>query len=160
MPQLNDIQNHALEVIDYLYFYDMAALGTFSDEKKNVYCHLLSAIGEILSERNLTPLDFEIYKHFLLCGVEIITTEDDLHADDNDKIIKSPEKLKRKRLEAAYLSLLCELEKYEINVEVFREDIQELILMSEIDLAESNVSRRLVGQVLWSEFSGGIAAHS
>lgn len=159
MPQLNDVQNHALEIIDYLYFYDMAALGTYSEEKKEVYSRLLNGIDLLLSDRSLELRDFQIYKHFLLCGVEIVTTEDDVHADENDKGVRAPENFKKTRLVRAYLNLLDEVAKHKVNIEVFREDINKLIRMSEIDLDNSNVSRRLVSQVLWFEFSGSIAAH-
>lgn len=159
MPSLDMIQKIALEIVDYLYFYDIAALETFSVEKKMVYCQLLNAIDETLKERNLTPQQFEIYKHYLLCGVEIVTTQDDLHADSNEQIMISSEKLKQKRLEVAYLSLLSEVKNSDIDVDVFRKDVNILILASEINKSQPEVSRRLVSQVLWSEFSGSIAAH-
>ncbi len=159
MPQLNDVQNYALEIVDYLYFYDIATLETFSVEKKTVYCQLLNAIDEILKERNLTPQRFEIYKHYLLCGVEIVSTQDDLHAESSEQREESSEKTKQKRLEVAYLSLLNEVKNSDIDVDVFRKDVNILIISSEIHKSQPVVSRRLVSQVLWSEFSGGIAAH-
>ena len=40
MPQLNDVQNYALEIVDYLYFYDIATLETYTKIKKKwIFTH-------------------------------------------------------------------------------------------------------------------------
>ena len=40
MPKLTDIQINTIKLLDYLYFYDIVSLETFSDEKSDFYKRL------------------------------------------------------------------------------------------------------------------------
>lgn len=168
MPKLTEIQSIALEIVDYLYFYDIASLETFSEEKKQIYIALLRAIDHILLERNLSNDRYEIYKHYLLCGVEIVTTqytspnirigevEEGLSKEEKEKAYK---KINQDRLKIAFQALLREVQSSGYDSDYFGEDVTQVIILSSIDEASDSVSFRLVAQVLWSEFEGCIAAH-
>ncbi len=168
MPKLTEIQNIALEIVDYLYFYDIASMETFSEEKKQIYIDLLRAIDHVLSERNLSNERYEVYKHYLLCGVEIVTTqytspdirigkvEEGLSEEERENAYK---KINQDRLKFAFTALLRVVQNSGYDSDFFGRDVTQVIILSRIDEASDAVSFRMVAQVLWSEFDGCIAAH-
>ena len=166
MPSLKEVQHTALEVVDYLYFYDIFAAEAFDDEKKAVYCRLLNAIEHILSARNFLPAQYEIYKHYLLCGVEILTTQhSNIKIGKVNKSLTEQQKdeaykqINQQRLNIACKALLKELHNSGHNTEHFYQDVVTLIHLTQIDEASEAVSFRLVSQVLWTEFKGSIATY-
>ena len=166
MPSLNEVQHNALEVVDYLYFYDIVAAETFNEEKKAVYSRLLNAIEHILSDRNFLPTQYEIYKHYLLCGVEVFITQ-----HSNIKIGKVDESLtqqqqneayrqiNQQRLDIVFEALLQELHNSGHDTEHFCQDVVILTNLSQISEASEAVGFRLVSQILWTEFAGSIATY-
>ena len=48
MPKINKTQETALEVVDFLYFYDLATLASFTEEKKEVYGQINNVIDTIV----------------------------------------------------------------------------------------------------------------
>lgn len=76
MPKLNLVQEVALKVVDFIYFYDVVALSAFqtTGENKAVFQQLNSLIADVIAERNLLGERAEIYKHFLLCNIEMNAT--------------------------------------------------------------------------------------
>lgn len=74
MTNLTLDQETALDILDYLYFYDIVSLVTFTQEKKKTYDQLNNTINDLISSKKFSPIQSEMYKHFLLCGIEIIVT--------------------------------------------------------------------------------------
>lgn len=70
MPKLSDFQNGMISLLDYLYFYDIVAMETFSQEKLNIYRRLTALLNSIA--RNKFDHDFEVehYKHLLIVGLD------------------------------------------------------------------------------------------
>ena len=52
MPKLNDFQNSTVRLLDYLYFHDVAAMQSFSEEKSSIYSQLLAAIDLLAYRRS------------------------------------------------------------------------------------------------------------
>ena len=71
MPSLTPTQNAALNIIDFLYIRDVESLSSFNDAKNNFYPDLLAIIDRINSVRNFFGIKAELYKHYLLCFLEI-----------------------------------------------------------------------------------------
>ena len=74
MPKLNDFQNSTVRLLDYLYFHDVAAMQSFSEEKSSIYSQLLAAIDLLAYRRSEGALIGEHYKHLLLIGVDFELT--------------------------------------------------------------------------------------
>lgn len=166
MPKLNEVQNNALEVVDYLYFYDIVAVETFNEEKKATYSRLLNAIDYILSDRNLSSIQYEIYKHYLLCGVEVyITQHSNIKIGKVDKVLTQQQKdeaykeISQQRMDIIFEALIQELNDRGLGTEHYWQDILKIFYSSKISNASISFGFRLVSQVLWSEFEGSIAAN-
>lgn len=166
MPSLNEVQHTALEVVDYLYFYDIVAAETFNEEKKAVYSRLLNAIEHILLRRNFSSRQYEMYKHYLLCGVEVVTTQyTNIKIGKVDESLTEPQKheayrkINQQRLGIVFQALVQEVHANGLDTEYFNQDIVTLIDLSLINEASHSVSFRLVSQVLWTEFAGSIATY-
>ncbi|MBF4455216.1 hypothetical protein IRT38_07430 [Acinetobacter sp. SK-43] len=162
MPRLIETQKIAFDVIDYLYFYDIAALEVFTEEKKHVYSLLVKVIHKRLSKKNLDSRQYEILKHYLLCGIEIVLNEPDrldfsLH--DLYTPLNENKDVNFMRQQIALNALVNEMKKGGVYYHGFIGDIYKIIGSSQIDEASKPVKFRLVSQVLWSEFEGSIAAH-
>jgi len=139
MPKLNEVQNNALEVVDYLYFYDIVALETFNEEKKEVYSCLLNSIEHILSYRNLSSKQYEIYKHYLLCGVEIYTTQhSNIKIGKVDKVLTQQQKdeaykeISQQRMDIIFEALIQELNNRGLGTEHYWQDILKIFYSSKI----------------------------
>ena len=70
MSKNEEIQSSAIKILDYLYFYDIVAMETFSQEKLNIYRRLTALLNSIA--RNKFDHDFEVehYKHLLIVGLD------------------------------------------------------------------------------------------
>lgn len=76
MPRLSPVQEVALDVIDFLYFYDVVSLTSFDlkKENENIILHINKLIVDLIETRNLLGGMACLYKHFLLCGIEMNAT--------------------------------------------------------------------------------------
>lgn len=74
MPKLNDFQNSTITLLDYLYFHDIMAMETFSDEKLNIYGKLEGVLEFISNKRTSGDFRIEHYKHLLVVGLDFELT--------------------------------------------------------------------------------------
>lgn len=76
MSKLNPVQEVALKIVDFIYFYDVVSLTAFQTIGENiaVFQQLNRLIADVIAERNLSGERAEIYKHFLLCSIEMNAT--------------------------------------------------------------------------------------
>mgnify|MGYP000296506437 CR=1 FL=1 len=80
----------SLNIVDYIYTHDIVFLNSITEEKQKLYLDFLGEISDINFERNYYGKDAELYKHLLLCSIEIIIstrqeyTDGEASLDTND----------------------------------------------------------------------------
>ena len=80
----------SLNIVDYIYIHDIVFLNSITEEKQKLYLDFLGEISDINFERNYYGKDAELYKHLLLCSIEIIIstrqeyTDGEASLDTND----------------------------------------------------------------------------
>lgn len=72
MPKLTDTQNAVLNIMDYLFIQDVESLASFNEAKNSLNADLLSIIDHINSVRRNYGKKAELYKHYVLCGLELM----------------------------------------------------------------------------------------
>ncbi len=77
MPTLTDFQISTITLLDYLYFHDLVALQTFSDEKNSFYQQLTLSLRLIVDKRHYKDLRAQHYQHLLLVGIDLIASYDE-----------------------------------------------------------------------------------
>ena len=92
MPKLNDFQNSTVRLLDYLYFHDVAAMQSFSEEKLSIYSKLLATIDSLAYRRSEGVLIREHYKHLLLIGVDFELTFGQGNLIEEDIYVQMQEK--------------------------------------------------------------------
>ncbi|MHA3049960.1 hypothetical protein [Acinetobacter sp. ANC 4639] len=166
MPKLNDIQNTALEIVDFLYFYDIVSLSTITTEKENIYRKLNDLIKILIAHKGLSGQKAEIYKHYLLCGVEILATYNAVlewnYTDPNltkRQKQETDKQVNQHRLSLACKALVAEMRESKTFEKSFADDVSMLTIKSGIARAPYSVSFRLVAQMFTHELGGNIACH-
>jgi hypothetical protein len=81
MPKLTDLQKSALDIIDIIHFFNIysgynifLSLPKFRKEKEInsiFFDYVLNLINEILEKNGIEHNNTEIFKHYILCGIEI-----------------------------------------------------------------------------------------
>ena len=93
MSKTEEIQSSAIKILDYLYFYDIVAMETFSNEKLEFYEQLSQSLKLIVQKRQYEGLRAEHYKHLLLFGIDLDASylDDPLESlvDDNERFIRT-----------------------------------------------------------------------
>ncbi|MCH7310521.1 hypothetical protein [Acinetobacter sp. ANC 4805] len=166
MPRLNDVQNTALEIIDFLYFYDMVALQSFTEEKKDIYTQLDELIDEVLEEKQLTGQKAVIYRHYLLCGIEIVSSFDKNHKWQIPELNLNErqqgeiqDQMHKQSVMIPLWHLKERLKKSGRFEGDFVEEVYTLIELSQIDKASHSVCHKLVAQMLWFNVEHNVACH-
>lgn len=167
MPKLNAIQETGLEIVDFLYFYDLAALSAFTEEKKAVYGQLNNVIDDLVYRKKFVDEKAEIYRHFLLCGVEILATENpnfsSLEIDGKTIEIISPAEAKlinKKKFNIALKATYDAVCENGFDGEEFIFDVHTVTNSTGIKSRSHDVCFSLVFQELWSDTEIGVAHHA
>lgn len=71
MVRLTEWKISAFNILDYIFIHDLASMSTFSDLKNEFYRYVADEIDTINSQRGFTAYRAEVYKHYLLCGIEL-----------------------------------------------------------------------------------------
>lgn len=149
MASLTDFQNSTITLLDYLYFHDIVALETFSDEKLSFYEQLVNSLLLIVEKRGYKNLRAEHYQHLLLVGIDLNASyigdpsilPSTLNTADNEKIIKSlNDELCSNAINAGFC--LDELE----------HDLYSLLDQYPLAELSRNVLYKIVGQILYYQF--------
>lgn len=166
MEKLNPDQETALDIIDYLYFYDIVSLMTFTQEKKSTYDQLNNAINNLVSEKGFSLIKSEIYKHFLLCGIEIIVTNNleftplvpgDQMYKNKWKRFYTTDQIERYSISFNYI---CEeVRNFGYIDKNFILDIFYILNLTDIREKSHEVCFRLAFQALWSTTEESTANH-
>ena len=71
MVRVTEWKISAFNILDYIFIHDLASMSTFSDLKNEFYGYVTDEIDTINSQRGFTEYRAEVYKHYLLCGIEL-----------------------------------------------------------------------------------------
>ncbi|ENV46383.1 hypothetical protein P255_00522 [Acinetobacter brisouii CIP 110357] len=166
MPKLNDVQNTALEIIDFIYFFDFVSLSTITARKVDIYERLNDLVESLIVNKNLKGQEAETYKHYLLCGVEILATYNavqELNYTDPNLTERQKQEVNKQvnhhRLNLVWNALLEEMRESKVSEKSFAKDVVMLTIKSGIGRASHSVSFRLVAQMLAFEQGGNISCH-
>lgn len=134
-----------ISLLDYLYFYDIVAMETFSQEKLNIYRRLTALLNSIA--RNKFDHDFEVehYKHLLIVGLdfELMFRSDTF----------SPKNFKYNGMLNNYRTYLARtLEQAGFQSDVYGQDLQRLLDQIQVDKIDNVVAFKIVSQVLCYEY--------
>ena len=143
MPKLTDLQNSTITLLDYLYFHDILSMETFSQDKLDFYRKILGLINQINQQRGYTSERAELYKHYLLCGLEltslVVTKNKSPFFTDSSKA----------RLEG---EIGNQLKKANFDINEYSKDLDKLVHDCEIKEANFALIYKLVSQVLCYEY--------
>ena len=153
MARSSEAHKLALTIMDFLYFHDIAFLVSFSDAKNIFYSDLLSYLEEINLVRKYKGQRAELYKHYLLCAVEIFmgTSHDLEGSEDIDYTELSNELLD---------AIVADILKHNFSVADFNFDFIGLIEELKLTDLPRSVGYKLVSQILAFECYGiSISTH-
>jgi len=145
MSKTEEIQSSAIKILDYLYFYDIVAMETFSNKKLEFYEQLSQSLKLIVQKRQYEGLRAEHYKHLLLFGIDLEASclDDPLESlvDDNERFIRTlNEKLCSQIVMASF------------SLDEFEEDLNSLLDEYSIALMDSALYYKIISQFLCYEF--------
>lgn len=167
MPKISKTQETALEVVDFIYFYDLATLASFTEEKKEVYGQINNVIDTIVLIKKFFAEKAEIYRHFLLCGVEVVATRsiDFTSLETDGKITEFipplvSKEVNKKRYGIAFKAVYDAVCESGYDGSSFIEDVFCVVESTGIRERSHGVCFRLVFQVLWSDTEIGLAHHA
>lgn len=145
MPVLTEFQTSTITLLDYLYFHDIVALQTFSNEKKSFYARLIHSLRSIAEKRQFEYLKAEHYQHLLLVGMDLnasyIDDPSKLKIVDNEKFVRAlNEELCWNVIEAGF----C--------LDAFEQDLNDLLDEYPLTELSRDVLYKLVGQVMCYQF--------
>ena len=145
MPKLTDIQINTIKLLDYLYFYDIVSLETFSDEKSDFYKRLNDSFHLILATRKYKGLRAEHYKHLLLMGL-------DLNIAYYSKSDKMQENDVSNFISAFNDEIRLEVDKADFPIDEFAQDLQNILDRQPINPLSGNERYKIVSQFLSYEY--------
>lgn len=143
MPKKNSKQLNALTILDYLYFYDIVNLQTYTNEKGDFYKYILSNIELISKKRGFKDEKYEAYKHFLLCYLEV----------ENSPVISCDLEGKEK-VQTILEDLLQYIERNKFSKKDFIFDVKKLVLDCNyyLNTPRKYMYHNLVSQMLFYEY--------
>lgn len=140
MPSRTEHENIAINILDYLFLHDVASMSTFSDAKNDFYPDILGTLNYINSARNHRGIKADIYQHFILCGIELLTYHSQLAGEVQI------------RVNCALEELISEVVKHGFLEDEFISDLNELNNEYHFyDLARE-LTYKLVAQCLYFDF--------
>lgn len=145
MPKLTDIQINTIKLLDYLYFYDIVSLETFSNEKLEFYKRLNDSLHLILYKRKYKGLRAEHYKHLLLAGIDL-----------NITYCSDPNKIQEKNV-INFLSVFndeihLEVDRAGFSINEFTQDLQSILDQSPISRLGGRLCYKVISQFLSYEY--------
>lgn len=163
MPRLSLVQEVALDVIDFIYFYDVVSLTSFDfkKENENILHHINELITDLIETRNLSGEMACLYKHFLLCGVEMNSTfnlerevqsEYPLSKGDRWQYVRSIH-------EKAIDVLACKIKNAGFSIGLYFDDLKNICDKTQILEKPNSICYGLVAKALSFDHDGPISAH-
>ncbi|CAI1922975.1 Uncharacterised protein [Serratia fonticola] len=81
MSKLTLEENAAYDIMDFLHFHSLNAWLFIDDVAGESYANIQSAIEEAMQKHNFSELDATIVNHYLLCGLEIALSGDEINLE-------------------------------------------------------------------------------
>lgn len=145
MPKLTDIQINTIKLLDYLYFYDIVSLETFSNEKLEFYKGLNDSFHLILYRRKYKGLRAEHYKHLLLAGIDLNIS----YSCDSIKMSG----IDIKSFIATFNDEICSgIKKADFSLDEFNHDLQNILDQYPISRLSGALRYKIVSQFLSYEY--------
>lgn len=145
MPSPTENQNRAISLMDFLYFHDLASLSTFSVPKNEFLLKLKKSVDDLTFARGHRDRDFCVYKHFILCSIEILAgTPQPSEVNDYDELVMAADTLLEK--------VEFDVKKYGFSVEEFCADIKALDEIYYFSTVDKVLVYKLVAQYLYFEY--------
>lgn len=145
MPILTDFQNGTINLLDYLYFHDIVALQTFSNEKLFFYEQLVNSLLLIVEKKQYKNFRAEHYQHLLLVGIDL-----------NALYIHDPSGLKKAENEEFIRDLneelCCNVTKAGFCLDNFEQDLNYLLDHYPLVELSRDVLYKIVSQILSYQF--------
>lgn len=165
MPKLNVTQETALDILDFIYFYDVVSLTRFkpTGENEAVLRHLNELIEQVIAKRELGCPIAERYKHFLLCGIEMESTfnlnRDVMHTGPKSLSVGEKWQQVRQMHENAWELFMKGVINAGFLRNEFLKDVVYIMAESDIQRMPNHICYGLVATALSFDFDGCIAAH-
>ena len=83
MTTLTRQQNSALDIIDFIHFFDIYYMVSACEEQEKYFEEILDLINDEIRNKGIDEKFAQIFKHYLICGIEIyfnkINNLDEIH---------------------------------------------------------------------------------
>ncbi|ENW93783.1 hypothetical protein [Acinetobacter sp. NIPH 298] len=133
MSEKYELRNCALNILDYLYFHELAFGLSAENTKDVIYFDLSNKIEKINLSRGYENKKADIYKHYLLCGVELFAALPTVSTPDIDFVTGN-------------------FELYEFSKDFFLDDVMSLVIKCNIKNIDKSVMHKLVGQNFYYDY--------
>ena len=144
MPTLTDFQISTITLLDYLYFHDIVALQTFSDEKNSFYQQLTLSLRLIVDKRHYKDLRAQHYQHLLLVGIDLIASYDEPS--------KSMQVDNQQFTQALNDELCLNIAKAGFDLDEFEQDLNDVLEQYPLAQFSQEVLYKVVSQVMCYQF--------
>lgn len=135
MVRVTEWKISAFNILDYIFIHDLASMSTFSDLKNEFYRYVADEIDTINSQRGFAEYRAEVYKHYLLCGIELKLNQ----------VFES-------RFKRIIGELLLRVKSSGFPVSTYLQDVFNICGHSNISLLDGTVKYKLLAQFLYFEF--------
>ncbi len=144
MPTLTDFQISTITLLDYLYFHDIVALQTFSDEKNSFYQQLTLSLRLIVDKRHYKDLRAQHYQHLLLVGIDLLASYDEPS--------KSMQVDNQQFTQALNDELCLNIAKAGFDLDEFEQDLNDVLEQYPLAQFSQEVLYKVVSQVMCYQF--------
>lgn len=135
MVRVTEWKISAFNILDYIFIHDLASMSTFSDLKNEFYRYVADEIDTINSQRGFAEYRAEVYKHYLLCGIELKLNQ----------VFES-------RFKRIIGELLLRVKSSGFPVSTYLQDVFNICGHSNISCLDGTVKYKLLAQFLYFEF--------
>ena len=135
MVRVTEWKISAFNILDYIFIHDLASMSTFSDLKNEFYGYVADEIDTINSQRGFTEYRAEVYKHYLLCGIELKLNQ----------VFES-------RFKRIIGELLLRVKSSGFPVSTYLQDVFNICGHSNISSLDGTVKYKLLAQFLYFDF--------
>lgn len=135
MVRVTEWKISAFNILDYIFIHDLASMSTFSDLKNEFYRYVADEIDTINSQRGFAEYRAEVYKHYLLCGIELKLNQ----------VFES-------RFKRIIGELLLRVKSSGFPVSTYLQDVFNICGHSNISCLDGTVKYKLLAQFLYFDF--------
>ncbi|WP_141729272.1 hypothetical protein, partial [Acinetobacter qingfengensis] len=150
MSKIHETRKCALSILDYVYFHEIAFEMSARHQKDSIYFDLLQKIAKINLARGYEKEKAELYKHFLLCGVEIKAAIPIIPTVIGDCAFDNDVQMFKHLLK----QIIIQFKKFDFSIDDFLQDLNLLTIRWNVENIKSSLLHKLVGQCLYYEYNG------